>query len=67
MDGIKIGSKFRYRSKHDGSYYFGVVGSIYLELPNSVYFYSENGVAYKSEEVEWLDEIRDQKLKDLGI
>ena len=30
-------------------------------------FMSDKGIYYRSDEVEWLDEIRDKKLKELGI
>ena len=62
--------KFRFKSKYDNSYYFGIVASISYTIVNSnggVHFYSENGVSYRSDEVDWLDEVRDEKLKELGL
>ena len=67
---VEKGMKFRFKSKYDQSYYFGVVDSISYSLNNSeyeVYFYAENGVGYRYDEVEWLDEIRNEKLKELGL
>ena len=66
---IERGMRFRFKSKYDQSYYFGVVASIsYVINPEyEVYFYAENGVGYRYDEVEWIDEIRDEKLKELGL
>lgn len=67
---VEKGMKFRFKSKYDNSYYFGVVASISYTIVNSnggVHFYSENGVSYRSDEVDWLDEVRDEKLKELGL
>lgn len=58
--------KFRFKSKYNG-FYFGVVDTISVVVSEYVYFYSEKNIGYRSDEVEWLDEIRDEKLKDLGI
>ena len=38
-----------------------------LTLGNDPEFLSTNGIMYKISEVEWLDEIREEKLKELGI
>ncbi len=70
MRKIEKGMKFRYKSKYSDSFYFGVVDTISYTIVNSnggVHFYSENGVSYRSDEVDWLDEVRDEKLKELGI
>jgi hypothetical protein len=66
---IEKGMKFRFKSKYDDSYYFGIVDTVLHTVSNKdyVYFYAENGVAYNSNEVEWIDELRDQKLKELGL
>lgn len=66
MRDIKRGMKFRYKSKWGDDYYSGVVESI-LTLGNDPSFLSTNGIMYKISEVEWLDEIREEKLKELGI
>ncbi len=51
---IERGMRFRFKSKYDQSYYFGVVASIsYVINPEyEVYFYAENGVGYRYDEVE---------------
>jgi hypothetical protein len=69
MRKIGKGMMFRYKSKYSDSFYFGVVASIsYVINPEyEVYFYAENGVGYRYDEVEWIDEIRDEKLKELGL
>lgn len=69
MRKIEKGMKFRYKSKYSDSYYFGVVDTISYTISNTdeIYFDSEKGVGYRSDEVDWLDEVRDEKLKELGI
>jgi len=66
---VEKGMKFRFKSKYDNSYYFGIVDSISYTISNTkeIYFNGENGVSYRSDEVDWLDEIRDEKLKELGL
>ncbi len=65
---VERGMRFRFKSKYDNSYYFGIVDSISCVVNSEyIYFYAENYVGYRSDEVDWLDEIRDEKLKELGI
>ena len=65
---VEKGMRFRFKSKYDQSYYFGVVDTISAVVNSEyAYFYAENKVGYRSDEVEWLDEIRDEKLKELGL
>lgn len=66
MRKVEKGMKFRFKSKYN-DFYFGVVDTISVVVSEYVYFYSEKNIGYRSDEVEWLDEIRDEKLKDLGI
>lgn len=66
MREIKRGMKFRYKSKYGDDYYYGVVESI-LTLGNDVSFVSTNNITYRVSEVEWLDYIREERLKELGI
>ena len=64
---IKPGMVFRYKSKYDNHSYIGVVehltGSTSPDI--GIHFYGKNGVGYRSNEVEWLDEIREDKLNQL--
>lgn len=62
---IKPGMVFRYTSKYDDKSYTGVVEHLtgYINPPNI--FYAKNKVGYRIDEVEWLDEIRDDKLNQL--
>ena len=64
---VEIGIRFRFKSKYDNSYYFGVVNHILYTTVDYTCFYGDNNVVYRSNEVEWLDELRDKKLKELGI
>ena len=64
---VERGMRFRFKSKYGDSYYFGVVDHILYTTVDYTCFYSENGVSYRSDEVDWLDELRDDKLKQLGI
>ena len=65
---VEKGMRFRFKSKYDDCYYFGVVGAISAVVNSEyAYFYSEKNIGYRSDEVEWLDEVRDEKLKKLGI
>lgn len=67
---VERGMKFRFKSKYSNSFYFGVVEIISYSVINSeyeIYFYSENGIGYRYDDVEWIDEIRDGKLKELGL
>lgn len=67
MRKVEVGMKFRFKSKYDNDYYFGIVDHIIYTTDTYTCFYGENDVPYRSNEVEWLDELRDQKLKELGI
>lgn len=69
MKEIEPGMKFVYKSKYSKDYYFGEVNSILHNLTGGGYttFYGTNGIVYRSDEVEWLVEIRDRKLKELGL
>jgi hypothetical protein len=64
---IKHGMVFRYKSKHDNQYYTDVVHSlIYSRNPeDNINFIGKNGVAHRANRVEWLDEIREEKLDQL--
>ncbi len=66
MRNVEPGMKFVYKSKYSKDYYFGEVNSI-LHNSTSGYtsFYGTNGIVYRSDEVEWLDEIREDKLNQL--
>ena len=68
---IEKGMKFRFKSKYDESYYDGIADYViggYSEGGRLfTTFYSTNNILYKSNEVYWLDDIRDEKLKDLGL
>ena len=60
--------KFRYKSKYGGDCYFGYVDYIIHDIKEvSFSFYATNGVAYKINEVEWVEDIREEQLKKLGI
>lgn len=67
MKKVEVGMRFRYKSKYNNDYYFGIVDHILFTISTYTCFYGENDVVYRSNEVEWLDELRDQKLKELGI
>jgi hypothetical protein len=62
---IKPGMKFRFKSKHDNSYYVGIVASILLSKEEYVTFFSDRGILYRSSEVEWLRDIRDLIIKEI--
>jgi hypothetical protein len=64
---IKPGIVFRYTSKYDNKSYTGVVEHLTGSTsPNiGIHFYGKNKVGYRIDEVEWLDEIRDDKLNQL--
>jgi hypothetical protein len=71
MKEVKVGMKFRFRSRYSKDYYDGYVDHIISNMisvdGDYVHFYATNGVSYKSNEVEWVEEIRDQQLKKLGL
>lgn len=62
--------KFLYKSKH-GEDYIGTVARVLTiwenQQPKWDIFESDKGVSYRSDQVEWLDEIRDRKLSEIGI
>jgi len=71
---IKPGMVFRFVSKYDNQSYIGVVEVIHPFTTGytntdvgilSISFLAKNGVVYKTNEVEWLDEIREDKLNQL--
>lgn len=72
MRNVEPGMKFVYKSKYNDQFYIGVVDRVLIKIPEMCYdmsdmFVSDKGVHYKSNEVEWLDEIREQRLKELGL
>ena len=64
---IKPGMVFRYKSKYDDKSYTGVVKHLIgnTSLNVGIHFYAKNKVGYRADEVEWLDEIRNDKLNQL--
>lgn len=74
MRNVEPGMKFVYKSKYNDEFYIGIVDRVLIKIPTLEtsedipdMFVSDKGVHYKSDEVEWLDEIRDRKLKELGL
>lgn len=70
MRNIEPGMKFVYKSKYNGQFYIGIVCSFQWNTNGEdsyILFMSDKGIYYRSDEVEWLDEIRDEKLKELGV
>jgi|688.fasta_scaffold267563_2 hypothetical protein len=62
---IKPGMVFRYKSKYDNHSYIGVVDVLNSSWILTTNFLANNGVVYKTNEVEWIDEIREDKLNQL--
>jgi hypothetical protein len=64
---IKPGMVFRFVSKYDNYSYMSEVESLTGSTSKDIgtHFYGKNGVAYRIDEVEWIDEIREDKLNQL--
>jgi hypothetical protein len=64
---IKPGMVFRFVSKYDNQSYMSEVLNVFGSASTDfgIHFIAKNGVSYRENEVEWLDEIREDKLNQL--
>lgn len=66
---ITPGMKFVYQKKHSEGSSTGTVLRVYIDLPvyDKTLFECDKGLLWKASDVKWLDDIRDDKLNELGI
>lgn len=69
---IVPGMKFVYQKKHSEGSSTGTVLRVYIDLLDLPFygktlFECDKGLLWKASDVKWLDDIRDDKLNELGI